>query len=70
MLVEHEFKCQICNTRENHLWEPGLEFPDHCGSKMMKIYRTNFILKGEGWSKQNWEKPNEEIDKISIRKER
>jgi len=59
-MIEYDYKCKICGKTETYSLPIDHEPPKHCGEHMTKVYKSvGFILKGEGWSKQGYEKPNE-----------
>ena len=56
----YNYKCPICGKVEEYQLPMIHEPPIHCNAKMDRVFsEMNFILKGEGWSKQGYEKPNE-----------
>ena len=73
-MATYDIKCTKCGKEvidyEKSIYD---DFPDcpECGGQMRQRYSTfNFLLKGEGWSMQGFEKPNAEMESISIKKER
>ena len=55
----YDYKCPKCGYKDTYYLPMEHKAPKHCKQDMERIYsEMNFILKGEGWAFQGYDKPN------------
>lgn len=64
IMPAYDYKCQVCGKIKEFILPMNHETPQCCGQPMERVFsEMKFILKGEGWSLQGYEKPNEMMER-------